>query len=383
MKFGLAYGSFCIGDPKNALNFSDLWSSSRGLTGSELSYIRIAQELKKLGHDITLFTVINPNDPSHELDGIQVKSLNEIHQNERFDAFCSWNETSPLINVHHNVLRLVNLQINSIDQCHSNFDDCVDVWLSPSNSHRERMLRDSHEYYENGVKKLYRWNDGRKWDVLTNGVDLDIYDGFKKVPGRVIWASSPDRGLHWILQCWPRIKKNVPHAHLKIFYKLYPWLESMDSVGYNFPSMNEQVRRAAHIRECLRRLNGYGIEIIGSVSRDRITKEMAEAEALAYSCDTVNWTEGFSVTTMEACAARVVPVVSCVDALESIYGSLDSSVKAPISDNLDDFVNKIILSLTDEKYRNDVTTKAKELAKNYQWPDIAKKFVDIVERRIK
>ena len=38
------------------------------------------------------------------------------------------------------------------------------------------------------------------------------------MPGRVIWCSSADRGLHWLLSQWPKIKEAVPYASLKVFY---------------------------------------------------------------------------------------------------------------------------------------------------------------------
>lgn len=382
MKFGLAYGSFCIGNINNALQFDKLWDSPRGLTGSELSYIRIAQELSNLGHDVTLFTIINPEfNRVLNYDSIEIKNINEINVNEHWDAFCSWNETTPLVNVCPSSLRMVNLQINSIDHCPPGFDDLVDIWLSPSSAHRERMLLDSHLFYKDGFPSFFKFQNVDKWEVLTNGCDVSSFDASSTVSGRVIWASSPDRGLHWLLKCWPMIKEKAPHAHLRIFYKLNEWLNNMESMGYYHPIMGEQVKRAIYIKECLKRLKNSDVEVIGSVSRSRITREMSEAEVLAYSCDTVNWTEGFSVTTMEACASGTVPVVSCVDALGTIYGGLESSVKAPVSKNLNDFTEKVVRALTDDNFRFKVVKQAMELSMQYQWSDIAKEFVSIVERR--
>ena len=386
MRIGLIYGSFCLGDEGNAFDLANLWDDPRGLTGSELSYVRMVQELPKLGHDVTAFTLLRPGSPS-EWEGASVRSLQALpHAGPGWDAFCSWNEADLLRLVAPDAIRMVNLQINSVGHCLPGFDDAVDVWLSPSEAHRERMLRDEHVYGETlpgPGHRMFRWRDGSKWDVLTNGCDPWRYDvGTDRVSGRVIWASSPDRGLHWLLGCWPRIRREVPDASLRIFYKIKPWLDHMDGMETSpSPSITAQVSRANYIREALRRLEGHGVEVMHSVSRNRMAVEMASAEVLAYPCDTVNWTEGFSVTIMEACAAGAVPVISDVDALGSLYGAHVPTVRSPVGERLDEFSDLVVRALSDPEFRDGVTSRAKELAGRYRWPDIARRLESLIKER--
>jgi len=148
------------------------------------------------------------------------------------------------------------------------------------------------------------------------------------------------------------------------------------------PTLGEQARRSRYIREALRRLDGHGIELMQSVSRNRIVSEMSEAEVLAYPCDTVNWTEGFSVTLMEACAAGTVPVTTDVDALGSIYGGHVPVVQSPVGERLGEFSDIVIQALTDPDFRSGVTKSARALADQHRWPDIAKRLVSLISSRL-
>lgn len=99
--------------------------------------------------------------------------------------------------------------------------------------------------------------------------------------------------------------------------------------------------------------------------------EFSQAVVLGYPCDTIRWTEGFSVTTLEACASRTVPVITGVDALGTIYAHGAVIVAHPIGQNLTTFTSAIVRSLTDEAYRNDILDKATRLARDHTWSLLA------------
>lgn len=387
MRIGLIYGAFGLVSEQNGFDFGNLWDDPRGLTGSELSFVRIAQEMSARGHEVQIFTFPKPGSVGHfgDVPVHHLSSLGPRSSDVVWDAVCSWNEPDTLRCVPRARLRLVNLQINSVGHCDPGFDDFVDIWLSPSAAHRERMLRDEHPYgdrHPGDRRGVFRWPDGGKWEVLTNGCDPNLYGKVPKVPGRVIWASSPDRGLHWLLSCWPKIRRAVPHAHLRVFYKIEPWLKSMESVDCAvYSDLREQVRRAGYIREALRRLDGHGIELMHSVSRNRIVREMSEAEVLAYPCDTVNWTEGFSVTLMEACAAGTVPVTTDVDALGSIYGGHVPVIRSPVGERLGEFSDAVIMALTTPSFRDDIVARARKLADGHRWTGIAARLESLITER--
>lgn len=386
MKIAFIYGPFCLGGRgENAFDWENIWDDPRGLTGSELSFIRISQEVQRRGHEVHAYTFSKRAMPQ-EWEGLRMHKFDEITSMPRdFDAIYSWNESEPLRSVPTDPLRLVNLQINSFTHCTYGFQDFVDVWTSPSEAHRQRVCGMSHAVRLRPGDPPWAYQPSLDdWDVITNGCDPGRYEklGVKKVPGRVIWASSPDRGLHWLLQEWPKIRRAVPHAHLRIFYKMRQWLDNIISTGHMGNDIDVQKGRGLYIQEALRRMEGMGIELVDSVSRNQIDREMAEAECLAYSCDPVHWTEGFSVSLMEACAAQSCPVTTAVDAFPSIYGGVVPMINVPVSEHISEFSDLVVKALSDKEHRDRVNSSVKQLAQEYTWASIAEKVEQMLTRRI-
>lgn len=377
---GFVYGPVCLVNRK--FNFSDVWNDPRGLTGSELSYLKIAKKMSDRGHHVTLFTL--SDDPGiDQWEGVFVRDYGERGLQELDVAF-SWNESEPLRCMDGNAFKIVSWQLNKFDHCAPDSDDFVNMWMSPSECHRDLMVNSNlgigsvYGIYD----RTYR-PDPSIWTVIPHGCEPGRYQGhhLKKVPGRVIWASSPDRGLHWLLQEWPKIKRAVPHATLKVFYRLQQWIDqfmSEPALSSAHPDIVEQRMRAVYINEAMRRLSGSGIEVIGSVSRNQIDNEMAVAEVLAYSCDPVSWTEGFSVTLMESCAARACPVTTAVDALPSVYGGVIPMIETPVKDNIGKFSDLVIRSLTDQKYREETNERVSNFGKFHSWDHV----VDMIESEV-
>ncbi len=389
MRVAFLYGPFCLGgDGKNGFRASNLWDDDRGLTGSELSFFRIAQELALRGHDVVAYSFFQDGPLPGVLGSIRLRPITSlITEINGWDAVCSWNEPDLLRIIPERTVRLCNLQINSFTHCKPGFQNHVDVFTSPSSSHRQMVLGKHHPVgSDHSISHETYIANPSKWKVLPNGCDPDKYPtpGSSVVPGRVIYASSPDRGLHWLLQEWPKIKSAVPHATLRIFYKLMSWVTLVSP--YEPPSHDraaiEQVARARYIGEAIRRYStrpDIGVEIHGSVSRSRMNMEMSEAEVLAYPCDTMSWTEGFSVTLMEACASQTVPVTCGVDALPEIYGSSVPMVPPPMRTSFEAFSGLVIRSLTDDKFRQDTLDRCRQLALDYTWPVIASKLEMIIK----
>lgn len=367
MKIAFIYGDLSLGG--RPFNPSILRTDSRGLTGSEISCFRIALEMVKRGHEISFFSrFINCVFPGN-WEGIHLYNLDDFKTSStEWDAVCSWNEPDIHRYSPPKSLRLVNQQLNDFNYCHEGFDDFVDVYTSPSVTHCE--------FLKNDCKNLTK----EKFVILPNGCNPDDYSE-NKVEGRMVWASSCDRGLHWLLQEWKEIKKAVPKAHLKVFYRLARYdfedfeLHTHSQYERGLLEMGQRIR---YIKHTLPKLRSLDIEHIGSISRIQMIQEMNEAIVLPYPCDPIRFTEGFSVTTMEACAAGVVPIISKIDSLGEIYGEAVPTIDLPVKNHLKQFRELIIQTLTDEKYREEIKIKAKKLARQYTWTDIAKRLENIL-----
>lgn len=373
MKLALLLGKMSLGSRQSV----DLatWRTTPGMTGTDTGFVRIGEELERMGHDVLRYY------PS-SADGSTPCG--------HFDAALAFNEPDLLRGVIADVSVCVQY-LNDWSYARAGFDRHVDLFFAASEAHVEMFrTRPGWQRVEvtqqnpNGVER-YKF-DPAKWHAVELGCDPDNYlvqytDTFElppKIPGRVIYASSPDRGLHHLLQEWPKIRKAVPHAELHIFYRLEPWLRSFDTTPF-YPPIEALRARANYVEEALRRMPDMGIVVRDSVSKQEIEREMAVAEVLAYPCDTIRWSEGFSCTLLEACAAQACPVTLETDALPSVYGGVVPMV--PRSE-IGAWSDLVIRALRDEKWRWDVNAKCKAFAEKRTWKDTAMKMMGLIEQEL-
>jgi len=373
MRVAFFYGPMCLSF-RGSLDLPNCETDPRGLSGSEWGIIRTAEEVAKLGHEVHLYTL---TDQVGLHRGIHVHSFEDRHR-DSFDVAIAWNDPRDLIGVRAD-LRVCEQCLNSFEYCPKNVEDLVDLWTSPSEAHRQMVLGQEHVLAldHNGEPGAMLWHDSAKWVTVELGCDLPIPTAkLWKTPGRVIYTSSPDRGLHWLLQEWPAIRRAVPHAHLRIFYRLKPWIDGFKGTGY-YPPIEPLRDRAVYIEDALRRLEGHGVEVVDSVSREQIRKEQMEAMVLAYPLDPIRWTEGFSCSVLEACAAEACPVITDVDAFPTLYGALDPVPRGDWAA----FRERVIRVLTDECYRFDMNEAATKLAEEKTWKKRATKLMAVIQTR--
>jgi glycosyltransferase involved in cell wall biosynthesis len=352
------------------LDFSRIYDDPRGTTGSEIQILTMSKELANRGHSVTLY-IPSPN--ASEWEGVHIEDMSRLGpDSEHVDAVCVSLDVNVLRYVSPKALRVCFQQVNDFWYGTPGFDEYVDVYVSPSEPHREHMISQG-------------TSTASKWVVVPNGCYPDEYLPRDPVPGRCVYISSPDRGLHLALQEWLAIRKAVPHAELKIFYwSLDRWLN--DWRGKPEPAepiWAEHWRRAKYVEKVLPPLKRHGVSVVGSVSRNQILKELSQAEVMTYPCSVVAWTEGFSCAILEGCASGALPIISRVDALGHLYGNAVPMVDAPAQQHMMQWREMVIQALEDPSWAHDWRVMAKARAKDFAWPDLAEKFEKVLEERRK
>lgn len=369
MKIAILLGRFSVGARPLDFWYDNIYSSSRGLTGTDLATVMLSSELQKLGHDVSLFTChAEPHNKPNIWENIKLYNYDEKNTiiDDSFDALISINEPDSLRDLTSKPLRICWQFLNDFSFCQAGFDDLVDLWLSPSQMLLEHLVKQA--------------TNKNKWKVLELGCDPDLYQD-NRIPGRVIWTSSADRGVHWLLQEWPKIKKAVPYATLKIFYHFgygnLLTVEPDSKIGY--PHTIEMAQRLRYIQESVKKLKPLGVEHVGSVSRRQLAQEVSAASVFAYCTDTVAFSEGFSVSTLENLAGFTVPIVTDVDCLGSVYNNSGAIViKSPVRDHLPEFTDAVITGLTDKEFADSVIEKCRIFAKTHSWSNIANKMQSFI-----
>lgn len=372
MKIAVIFSAWSTG--ARPLDFNNLWASERGLTGSDLGVVMVASEFVKLGHDVSLFVAhADPSKRPEMWKDVKLRDISECNEQntQDFDVLISWSDPNVFFTTSKKPLRIVYQMLNDFTYAQPNFDSVVDIWVSVSDQLTEHLL------------KKENCPPAEKWRVVPLGCDLSWYTD-QRISGRVVWCSSPDRGLHWLLQEWPKIKAAVPYADLRIFYNFnYSSVEQMEPNSNNHPHFKEMGNRARYMKEAIKRLKHFGVLQLGSISRDRMQYEMSCASVLAFPVDTITFSEGFSVATLEAHAGFTVPIITDKDCMGSVYKDSGAIIiKSPIKDNLSEFTSSVIRALTDKPFADETIAKCRKFAEEHTWTKTAEKLVSIMDEKI-
>lgn len=365
MKLAIILGSMSVGSRPLDFWFNNIFTSARGATGTDIAFCMLSKELQKRGHEIHMFTVhAQPENKPDTWEGCKLYNFIDRHTviDDSFDAIISLNEPDVFRGINSKAPRICYQFLNDFTYCQPDFDNYVDHWVGVCDSHK------------NYLSTQARAPSPNKWSVIPLGVDPDWYTD-QRVPGRVVWTSSADRGLHNLLEIWPKIKAAVPYASLRIFYHFeYGQLlavEPHDLSQHHFHTV-EMAHRLRYIVESVKRLKHLDVVHGKSISRNQMVKEMNEASVFAFPCDTVATTEGFSVSTLEAHASFTVPVMTDQDCLGSIYNNSGAIVfKSPVRERLPEFTDAVIKGLTDKSFADSVIEKCRKFAFDHTWANTA------------
>lgn len=348
------------------INPDAISSDPRGLTGSEAAAVGYATGLARRGHSVEFFTNVTR---SAVVDGATFRPYSEwsTANSETRDAVVAFMSAAPLLSTSRAELRILFEQCSDFGNSPSGWESFVDILCVLSKSHAMQMAPQT------------RLQPGH-FRVAHNGVDPAEFKPLQKIPGRCLWASSHDRGLHGLLELWPQIRARVPHATLRIAYDP-TGMAAFARRNDPHPLIQELSRRSQYSIEALRRLEGHGVQLLGSVSRTQIAAEMGEAEALLYPCAPVRYTETFGSSVLEAMSAGCVPVITSADAFAELWCGVAPHVASPFEYNKAAYLELAVSVLTDSKYRERHRSACIGHAHRFAWDTLVEKFERFLETR--
>ncbi len=219
--------------------------------------------------------------------------------------------------------------------------------------------------------------------VTRNGIDLSRFSGsVPRNPHRMIYSSSPDRGLQTAITSMVAIRERVPDAELHVFYGFKTWEASARANG-----AQDQIAIIALLRRLIEEGRHHGVHFHDRVDQARLAREFMSSGVWGYP----TWfTETSCITAMEAQAAGLRIVTSPIAALPETVGPrgrmingdwLSPEYKAA-------YVDAVVDAMTrkDDSDRSEVADFA---ARNFgldslavEWDAMLHRVLDEVERDI-
>jgi len=327
MKIAIWTGAYQYWPSVHPENLTSAKATQMG--GSEAAVLSIAQKLASRGHDVLLGCKTAYPESIGNLRICPFDLFLPGILASRYDVLISWDDPSVFrFATPHIPKKILVFQLN--DAQVGVFDHTIDAYFHPSHWHADRFAEE------------YAIPEGKQYTNLINAVDPRLFLTSPSRQSHVVWASSPDRGLHHLLQMWPEVLKAVPEAHLHIYYDMDKWLATVARVA----ATGQQVitsDRAQLISQLMPQTANMTYH--GGVSKLEVAAALSNAKVMAYPCEPVAPTEGFSMTTLESWIAGCSVIISDADALLELWGWRDGVACLPLPVQYDIWVEKIVEGL--------------------------------------
>jgi glycosyltransferase involved in cell wall biosynthesis len=320
----------------------------RGLGGSESAVIRMAQELTKIGFDVTIYNDCESDDSLPGFyDGVHYLPVSNANKlSSQYHDICVVSRSiKPILEDWTVITRAKHVCLWMHDTfCEG--DDQIEYLINIGKLQEIFTLSDWHTGYVTHCDHGFR----RNYDVLKNHIFMtrngignmnpgwiDVRD---KDPNLFVFNASVTKGMiPLVKQIWPKVKQQIPDAQLKIVGGYYKFREASGP--------DQQQKDWAE----LMMQYGGNIEFTGVITQQEISDILRKASYMIYP---VGFPETFGISTLEALAHNV-PLITCqFGALEETAIDLASwKIKYPVEPNwamqwlnqetqVDLFVDKVV-----------------------------------------
>jgi glycosyltransferase involved in cell wall biosynthesis len=315
---------------------------TKGVGGSETHVIEMARYIQQSGHfDVVVFCNTTEEDT---FEGVRYKPLSE---------FAEFIQSTHVMHC-----------------CISRFSEYIPLAIRGQTEHIYLVV---HDVTPSGIvipmhPKLKRIFCLTEWHadylkqifpqmahIITHhyyGVDFERFlKPSTKVPHRFIYSSFPNRGLHQLLQMWPRILDEVPDAELHIYADVDgAWVNSVAAIEM------EKIRGLLKVAD----MTNQRIVYHGWVDKQTLASAWLSSDVWFYPC---TFKETFCLTALEAAITRTLVITNDLAALQNTVGNRGFIIPGDASTEewQQLAVKGIAAVLRDTNQRMDL------IERNYQW----------------
>lgn len=143
--------------------------------------------------------------------------------------------------------------------------------------------------------------------IQGNGLDLSRYDNYSNVekdPYRLIYSSSPDRGLLTLLRQFKLLKKEFSKLNLHVYYGFFNWKSAIEQ--------RKNPQEIEHLHQIEELMKQEGVFYHDRVSQKVLAEEQMKSSLWLYP---TQFTETWCLSATESMLAGAVPVCTKLAAL--------------------------------------------------------------------
>lgn len=346
-----------------------------GIGGTEYCYIKLAEALVKQGHKVVVSGLVDARVDS----GVHYIPLEQLKKHQ---SPLGKNNGDKLRGYDHYNIVIAGQYINYFKELKRKkitFDKSI-FWLHNDdgwyNWYRGKVMKDDEvnealsqvdkfvcvsEFHVDIIKdKLkafgYTPHDSTTYiQSIDNAIDLDDWNNIKasKIKGRIIWSSSPDRGLKTILDNWSDLKQARPELTLTIACP--PYASDWD---------------AGLIKQ-------DGIEYLGALSPKRLKEEQYKAEYWIYQSE---YLETYCITAVEMMISNTKLLTNGGGNIKNIIGMGERGML--INNNPATIKEMLIRDTTDRTFArlwSNKTIVAREWAIKQTWNNRVTEWLSLID----
>jgi len=277
----------------------DWRNGETGIGGSETCHIELSWRLARRGYEVHAYSPL-PEDSLRQWRGTTWHDLEEAdYEQDGLWIFFRNPEAIENITVTKNRRVWLNLQDENV--CGSLGEDRaakIDRVMCISHSQSRRIIAG----WPILKDKIFIATDGIKVDTIRK-VEAE---GIERIPTKLVYASSPDRGLLQLIKVFAKAREQVPELELHCFYGC----DNIEKLIDFNPKFGHYVGFVEKLKAAL--------ETPGVVWRGRIgqTDLYREWFSAGIWCYPTHFIESACIVCMEAQAMGAIPIVNPIGSLE-------------------------------------------------------------------
>jgi glycosyltransferase involved in cell wall biosynthesis len=337
-----------------------------GIGGSEIAAIHMSAELARWGHEVAVIGQVTPC----EWEGVK---------------FCDWRMFGP-----GTIGCDVFISSRQLDAVHKLKPDakltalwCHDIHVGDDWQglmSRYDMVLCLSGWARKVLSSYYRDVPKEKFVLTRNGIDVRLFLREPKKTGcKIIYSSSPDRGLDHLLAYWPKIREMRSDAELHVYYGFNTW-QAM-AIQQKRPVAQAQID---FFKSKLSQLSDQGVVSHGRVGQAELAKAFLESSLWLYP---TNFLETSCLSAMEAQASGTLAITTRLAALaETVkHGILiappnsETRYEQEFLGHVKDFLDNKDFIATDR-----MIEEGREWAlRSLSWTQVAGQWEELFEERLK